>query len=105
LDLVAIKSFKLIQNDNFKILQRVDLNSIMKLEDIEDIENIEDIEETNYEDQKEDKSEGKLETNFSEYTKVKEFGVNLDNIEDDINKIQITDLIKKYIYFLKINLM
>lgn len=97
LGLDAIKFFKLIQNDNLKILQRVDLNNIMKLEDIEDIEEI------NYEEQKEDKSEGKLETNFSEHTKVREFGVNLDHIEDDINKLQITDIIKKYIYIFSKN--
>jgi len=45
-------------------------------------------------------------TNFNEYLDIKDFYVKFDNIEDEIKKIQIIELIKNYIHiFAKTNLM
>jgi transposase InsO family protein len=77
LGLDAIRKFKLLQDDNLNILQRLSNNRVMKLHDIEEVEKY-------------------VEVNFNEYIDISQIHTELDHIEDKWRKLQIAKLIEKY---------
>ena len=81
----AIRKFKLIQDDNLDILQRIN-EKIIKLEDIE--KTLENKQDAQFEEC--------VEVNFHKCFDEDEIFINLDHIEEGEKKSQIVELINQY---------